>query len=130
MNIQAFLDAPGVIQAHALAALVAFVIGAALLAAPKGTIPHRTFGVLFLALMVAVALTAMFIREVNDGSFSWIHVFVPLTLLGVVLGYVRAKQHDRRRHRGNMRGLFFGALLIPGAFAFIPGRLMHAVVFG
>jgi uncharacterized membrane protein len=130
MNIQAFLDASGVIQAHALAALIALAIGAALLLAPKGTIPHRTFGVVFLTLMVAVAVTAVFIREINDGAFSPIHIFVPLTLVTAVMGYIRARRGDRRGHRNAMLMLFFGALLIPGAFTLIPGRLMHTVVFG
>jgi uncharacterized membrane protein len=29
-----------------------------------------------------------------------------------------------------MTGLFFGGLVFAGIFAFLPGRLMHAVVFG
>ena len=50
-----------------------------------------------------------------------------MTFLGL-WGLVRgAMQGDRERHRQTVRGLFFGALLIPGLFAFIPGRLMYAV---
>jgi len=33
-------------------------------------------------------------------------------------------------HRNSMVGLFVGALVIAGAFTFLPGRIMHAVVFG
>ncbi|MCP1731003.1 putative membrane protein [Bradyrhizobium elkanii] len=29
-----------------------------------------------------------------------------------------------------MIGIFFGALLIAGLFTLMPGRIMHAVVFG
>jgi uncharacterized membrane protein len=29
-----------------------------------------------------------------------------------------------------MLGLFFGALVIAGAFTFVPGRIMHKIVFG
>ena len=29
-----------------------------------------------------------------------------------------------------MLGLFIGALVIAGVFTFLPGRIMHAVVFG
>jgi uncharacterized membrane protein len=29
-----------------------------------------------------------------------------------------------------MLGLFLGALVIAGIFTFLPGRIMHAVVFG
>jgi uncharacterized membrane protein len=27
-------------------------------------------------------------------------------------------------------GMFFGALVIAGLFTFVPGRIMHAVLFG
>lgn len=130
MNVGPFLEASPVIQAHALAALVALLVGAALMLAPKGAIPHRIVGISFLALMIVVAGTAVFIRQSNNGSFSWIHLFVPLTLYAVVSGYIHAKRRDRRRHRDAMRGLFYGALIVPGLFTLLPGRLMHAVVFG
>jgi uncharacterized membrane protein len=29
-----------------------------------------------------------------------------------------------------MISIFFGALVVAGAFTFMPGRIMHAVVFG
>ncbi|MGK0244136.1 MAG: putative membrane protein, partial [Pseudomonadota bacterium] len=29
-----------------------------------------------------------------------------------------------------MIGIFFGALLIAGLFTLMPGRIMHAVIFG
>jgi uncharacterized membrane protein len=29
-----------------------------------------------------------------------------------------------------MLGLLFGALVIAGLFTFVPGRIMHAVLFG
>jgi uncharacterized membrane protein len=33
-------------------------------------------------------------------------------------------------HKKAMTSIFFGALIIAGAFTFLPGRIMHAVVFG
>jgi uncharacterized membrane protein len=35
-----------------------------------------------------------------------------------------------RAHRSAMLGLFLGALVIAGLFTLVPGRIMHAVVFG
>jgi uncharacterized membrane protein len=29
-----------------------------------------------------------------------------------------------------LSGLYFGALIVPGLFILIPGRLMHEIVFG
>ena len=35
-----------------------------------------------------------------------------------------------RGHKLTMLGLFSGALIIAGIFTFVPGRIMHRVVFG
>jgi uncharacterized membrane protein len=52
------------------------------------------------------------------------------TLAMLPLAVWRARQHDVRKHRRAMLGLFVGALVIAGVFTFLPGRIMHAVVFG
>lgn len=130
MNIQAFFDAPLVVQLHALSALAALSLGAVQLLAPKGALPHRIMGMVWVALMAMVASTAIFIREINDGSFSLIHLFVPLTFFGL-FGIVRnAVTGDFKGHLSTVRGLFFGALIIPGLFAFLPGRLMWEIALG
>jgi uncharacterized membrane protein len=41
-----------------------------------------------------------------------------------------ARRHEAERHRRAMMGMFFGAMLVPGMIAFMPGRLMHTIVFG
>lgn len=130
MNWHYFADASWIIQVHVISAVSALAIGGLQLFGPKGTLPHRTLGYLFVALMISTASTAIFIRQINDGQFSLIHLFVPMTFLGL-WGLVRgAMQRDRHRHAHAVRGLFFGALLIPGLFAFVPGRLMYAVFLG
>jgi uncharacterized membrane protein len=43
---------------------------------------------------------------------------------------LRARRHDVDGHRKRMLGLFFGALVIAGAFTFVPGRIMYKVAFG
>jgi len=45
---------------HAFAAIAAFGLGAVQLAAPKGTLPHRTIGWFWVALMVTVAAPSFF----------------------------------------------------------------------
>jgi uncharacterized membrane protein len=129
-DFSAFLRAPLTIQVHAGAAIAALVLGAVQLVAPKGTIPHRTLGYVWAILMVTVATTAIFIRQINPGGFSFIHIFVPLTFFGLygVITHARAMRGDR--HRNAVFGLFFGALLVPGLFSFMPGRLMFQMFFG
>lgn len=128
MNIDVFLEAPWHIQLHALAAIAAVGLGAVQLFAPKGTLPHRQLGYVWVGLMLIVAITAIFIR--TGGGFSWIHLFVPLTLAGVAALILQARKGMVSRHRGTVLGLYIGALMIPGAFSFLPGRLMHTVVAG
>lgn len=130
MNVEAFLAAPAVIQVHMLSALAALITGAIQLLAPKGVLPHRILGTVWVGLMALTAVTAIFIREINAGGLSPVHLFIPLALFGLV-GLARSVQlRQRRRHRGIVLGLYFGALIVPGLFTLIPGRLMHAIVFG
>jgi len=46
------------------------------------------------------------------------------------LAVLRARRHEVARHRSAMIALFTGALVIAGAFTLLPGRIMHAVLFG
>lgn len=41
-----------------------------------------------------------------------------------------ARQRNMRRHRIVVLSLFWLGLVIPGALTLVPGRIMHAVVFG
>jgi uncharacterized membrane protein len=55
-----------------------------------------------------------------------------LSILGLVtlpLAVMHARRHDIAQHRMAMLMLFTGALVIAGGFTFLPGRIMHAVVF-
>jgi uncharacterized membrane protein len=129
MNIDPFLTAPLIIQIHVVAALGSLGLGAVQMLGPKGTLPHRALGVSFVALMTIVAGTAIFIRQANDGGFSFIHLFVPITAIGLV-GIVRNARAGRgASHAGAARSVFLAALMLPGLFAFMPGRLMHTIFF-
>jgi uncharacterized membrane protein len=46
------------------------------------------------------------------------------------LAVVHARRHRVDRHRNAMTAIFVGALVIAGLFTLMPGRIMHAVVFG
>ena len=131
MTLAPLLAASPAIQVHAFAALAAFALGAVQLAAPKGTIPHRLFGWLWAGLMLTVVLSSFFIHTIRLwGPWSPIHLLSVFTLVMLPLAVWRARQHDVRRHQRAMTGLFVGALVIAGIFTFMPGRIMHAVLFG
>jgi uncharacterized membrane protein len=131
MTLAPLLDASPAIQAHAFAAMAAFAVGVVQLAAPKGTLPHRTVGWLWVALMTVVAVSSAFIHGMRLwGPFSPIHLLSIFTLIVLPVAVWRAHRHDVRSHRMAMVGLFGGALVIAGLLTFLPGRIMHAVAFG
>jgi uncharacterized membrane protein len=131
LNFAPLLDAQPAIPLHALAALAAFVLGVVQFAAPKGTLPHRTIGWIWVTLMLAVAASSFWIHQIKLwGPWSPIHLLSIFTLIMLPLGVWRAHSHRVRDHRNIMIGLFSGALIIAGLFTLLPGRIMHTVVFG
>ena len=131
MSLAPLLNASSVIQIHAFAAMGAFALGLVQFAAPKGTLPHRTVGWIWVGLMAVVAASSFWIHEIRLlGPWSPIHLLSIFTPIMLVLGVWYARQHKVRGHRITMISIFFGALVIAGLFTFVPGRIMHAVVFG
>jgi uncharacterized membrane protein len=108
LTLQPLLDAAPAIQVHAFAAMAAFALGFVQLAAPKGTLPHRTVGYVWVVLMLVICITSFWIQDLR----------------------VWARRHRVPQHRNAMIAMFAGALLIAGLFTFVPGRIMHAVVLG
>jgi uncharacterized membrane protein len=131
MSLAPLLRSPSAIQIHAFAAMAAFVLAIVQISAPKGTLPHRALGWTWAALMTVVATTAFFIHELKVwGPWSPIHLLAIFTLLTLPLAVMHARRHAVERHRRAMVGIFLGALVIAGLFTLLPGRIMHAVVFG
>jgi uncharacterized membrane protein len=131
MTLAPLLNASPAIQLHAFAAMSAFALGVVQLAAPKGTLPHRTLGWIWVTLMLIVCISAFFIHQLRMwGEWSPIHLLAIYTLAILPVGVWAAHRHAVERHRRTMIGLFFGALVIAGLFTLWPGRIMHAVVFG
>jgi len=131
MNLAPLLQASPQIQIHAFSAMAAFVLGVVQLAAPKGTLPHRTLGGIWIVLMLVVCISSFFIHELRMwGQWSPIHLLSIYTLIVLPFAFLAAHRHDVVRHRRRMLGLFLGALVIAGLFTLWPGRIMYHVVFG
>lgn len=131
MTLAPLLNAAPVVQVHAFVAMAAFVLGVVQLAAPKGTIPHRTIGWIWVVLMVTIAASSFWIHEIGlIGPFSPIHLLSIFTLVMLPLAVMHARRHRVDRHRKTMTGIFIGALVVAGLFTLLPGRIMHAVAFG
>jgi uncharacterized membrane protein len=110
------------ILVHLAAALAALALGAALFLRPKGNFSHRVLGRTWVALMVVTALSTWWIR--GNGSFSWIHGLSVFVLLMLARGVYFAIEGRATAHRKTMQGLYFGALILAGAFTLLPQRLL------
>ena len=131
MSLAPLLSAAPATKLHAFAALAALGLGALQLAAPKGTLPHRTIGWIWVALMVTVAASSFWIHDLRVwGPWSPIHLLSIFTLATLPLAIVHARRHRVDRRRNAMIAIFTGALVVAGLFTLLPGRIMHAVVFG
>ncbi len=131
MTLTPLLAAAPAIQLHALAAMSAFLLGLVQLAAPKGTLPHRVLGWLWVALMCAAAVSGFFIHTLKIwGIWNPIHLLAAYTLAMLPLGILHARRHRIAGHRQTMTGMFIFALVLAGVFTLLPGRIMHDVVFG
>ena len=79
MSLAPLLEAPGTIPLHAFAAMAAFALGIVQFAAPKGTLPHRTLGWIWVLLMLRSRISSFWIHEIRlVGPFSPIHLLVDL----------------------------------------------------
>jgi uncharacterized membrane protein len=137
MTLAPLLEAPLAVRLHVITVVPAFFLGAWLiLVSRKGRRFHRSLGYVYLALMTFTAITSVFVHQIMPKApfgLSPIHLFVPLTLFAVVGALRGAWTHNIPMHRRSMillYVLYVGGLVIAGAFTFLPGRIMHAVVMG
>lgn len=138
MSLEPLLQAPLIIQIHAFGAIAALALGLVQIAAPKGTLPHKTVGILWVALMTVVAASSAFILQpAEPGTPYWerltpIHLFIPVTALGLIGGtrFLLRGGPRMKAHSRPFISVFLGGLIVAGVLAFLPGRIMHEVVFG
>lgn len=117
------------IQIHLAGALVALAIGIVLLAGVKGTIMHRTLGWFWVIAMAVTAVSSLFIKELNQGNYSPIHLLSGWTIIILPIAVAMARTHRVKPHQRMMTGMFVGGLLVAGAFTFLPGRTLWNVFF-
>jgi uncharacterized membrane protein len=136
MDLTPLLETSLQIKTHVVAVIGAMLLGLVIFLNRKGTSFHKTLGWTFVTLMTITAVSAVFIRRApGDGfpsiaGFTPIHLFVVLTAVALPMGIAHIKNGRVARHASTMIGLFVGAIVIAGILAFLPGRIMHQVVFG
>jgi len=135
MTLEPLLHAPLAVQIHVATVVPAALIGTwQIFVSTKGAPLHRALGYLYLTLMSFTALSTLWVHQLMPHGpffgFSPIHLLIPLTLFGVAGALRGAWTHNIAMHKRSMIGLYFGAILVAGGLTFLPGRIMHAVVFG
>lgn len=115
---------------HLATVVPALPLGAFVLLGRKGDPRHRLLGRVWLCLMLVAAISALGIRHINNGSFSAIHLLVPVVLVGSWRVVATARRGDIRAHRRTILLMFTGGLLLPAVLAFAPGRLMWTWLLG
>ena len=109
MSLAPLLDAAPAIPLHAFAAMAAFALGLVQFAAPKGTLPHRTVGWIWVGLMAIVAASSFWIHEIRLlGPWSPIHLLSIFTLIMLPIAVWRARRHRVADHRRIMTMIFCG----------------------
>lgn len=128
---------PPAIAIHLAAALGALVIGPVALWARKGRLQrprlHRAFGYAWVTLMLATAVSALFIRDhgmPNVAGYTPIHLLVPFTLFGLLGAFHALAKGDIRLHRQRMQMLYYGACVAAGAFTLLPQRYLGHLLWG
>ncbi|WP_166963715.1 DUF2306 domain-containing protein [Yeosuana marina] len=118
---------------HLATVLPCFIIGTVLLVIKKGTTIHVNFGRVYMILMLFTAMVTLFMpAHVGPkifNHFGWIHSFSFLTIYTIPTAYWAIKKGNVKAHKRKMILLYFGAIIIAGAFTFSPGRYLHDLFF-
>jgi uncharacterized membrane protein len=131
MSLAPLLNAAPEVQIHAFAAMAAFALGVVQLGAPKGTLPHRTLGWVWVVLMLVISISSFLIHGIRMwGPWSPIHILSVFTPVMLVVGVLAARGHRVGTHKITMISIFAGALILAGLFTLVPGRIMHTALFG
>ena len=132
-----------IIYVHAFFALAAVPVGLYIFFKKKGTNQHRFIGRVWVSFLLIVSVTALFITSpmtdtiFNPRFYSWIHLLIPYTIGALIYSIYSIRQCKKTRlkkhknaHMRSMIGLYFGALVVAGAFTLMPGRIFHEILFG
>lgn len=122
-------EIPLLIWPHLISVVVATVLTPVMLLRQRGTRGHRQLGWVWIIAMFLTALLSMFLRNVNQGGFSFIHILSVWTMIQVPVIAWSARHHNVKRHRYGVRAMVTGALLVAGFFTFPFDRLLGQWLF-
>jgi uncharacterized membrane protein len=121
---------PGVVWLHLATVLAAVALTPVMLLRRRGDRRHRVLGRVWVLAMLATAISSLFVRLSHPGHFSVIHLLSVYVIVQAPIVWWSAATHRIALHRGSVRGMVTGALLIAGFFTFPFGRLLGHWLFG
>ncbi|MES2044165.1 MAG: hypothetical protein V4475_09815 [Pseudomonadota bacterium] len=121
---------PWPVWAHLGTILPALALTPVMLLRPRGDRLHRLLGKVWVAAMFLTAVFSFAVRLSNHGGFSFIHILSAYVVVAAPLIWWTAHNHRVAAHRGQVRGMVTGALLIAGFFTLPFGRLLGSWLFG
>jgi len=120
---------PPIIWTHIATILIALALTPVMLLRRRGDQNHRVLGWIWAAALFGTAFLSLFVKVLNPGHFSYIHLLSILTIVQVPMIVLYARRHDHKRHRRAVRGMVIGALLVAGFFTLPFGRLLGHWLF-
>ncbi|MFP4045245.1 MAG: DUF2306 domain-containing protein [Rhodosalinus sp.] len=123
---------PLIVQLHLAAALPALLLGPVALYRRRRDRLHKTFGYLWVASILGLAVSGLFIRSEIAllGPFGPIHLFSVFAIYGVADGVWCIRRGDARGHLVAMQSVWFGAVGLAGLLTLLPGRTLNRALFG
>ena len=119
------------IPLHAIAAMIAIILGGIQLYMKKGGPVHKLLGRIWVGLMLIVSVSSFFIHEIKLwGAYSPIHLLSLWTIFSLGLAIYFVRVGNIKRHQQVMIALYCFALILTGFFTLMPGRVMHQIMFG
>jgi uncharacterized membrane protein len=126
-----------IIAIHMSAALAAIATGPVALWARQGSRPrprlHRAFGYAWVTLMLATAVSALFIRDrklPNIDGYTPIHLLIPVVVVMLVAAFWKLAHRDVRGHSRLMQRLYFLGCVVTGFFTLLPQRYLGGLLWG
>ena len=126
-----------ILAVHMTTAILAVLTGPIALWARRGRQQrprlHRAFGYALVTLMLVAAISSIFIRDFalpNISGYTWIHMFVPVTLGMLLAAFRFLHLGNIKGHRKTMQGLYVGACVIAGGFTLLPSRYLGQLLWG
>lgn len=121
---------PRLVWLHLITISAALLLTPVLLWRRRGDRRHRQLGYAWVAMMGITAVSSLFVRMVNPGGFSIIHILSIWTLINVPVIVWRARSGRIAEHRRGIRAMTIGALLIAGFFTLPFGRMLGTWLAG